>query len=93
MKYHNNNQIITKNVMTNGGKIIRKHFLLGNGLHEVHISKDYMGRDRINRINKHHNTVSRSAPKRMSSRDVMSSIGNSLSGMNLKQRGRGITRF
>ena len=91
-----NNKIIGKNVLA-GGRLIRKIFRVGRGgFRNVHTGKDHLNRFVIQPWRGNNSRrVPRSMPK-ISSRDVMDSIGSSLGGMGIgrntrKYRGRGVS--
>lgn len=97
-----NNKVIGLNVLQ-GGKLVRKIYKVGRGgLKAVNTGKDHLNRFIIRPVRGYNNKrVVRSMPK-VSSRDVMDSIGSSLGGMGIgkntprvasarKYRGSGVT--
>ena len=84
-----------KDVLTSGGRIVRKRYVEGaGGLEEVVIKKDHLNRRIVERRGRR-KPVQSAPPKRVSKEDVMSQIGGALSGMRVgsvpRMRGRGIT--
>lgn len=95
MKYYDTDTIVDKTVLTQGGRLVTRHYMKsGGGLIPVNFVRDHMNRFHVMPRRFTRSTSAKGIMNRVpkvSKAKIMDEISSSLSGMNM--RGRGVSAF